>query len=185
MHPSTLQQDENNFQIKISQDGEFAMTFDTANLRIKIYRNTDFPISYIDLENDMKGKKRVNINETIRNTKNEYKNNNVINKKLIKKLETSSSYIEYNVNDDVVINTNGMDDSKSSRRKTIIYCFKINKNYSLDNGYIPTCCSCNYVSGIPKFINNEKIDHSEISNDQDHKVQVIEVYDLAEMKLQK
>lgn len=30
MHPSTLQQDENNFQIKISQDGEFAMTFDTG-----------------------------------------------------------------------------------------------------------------------------------------------------------
>lgn len=114
----------------------------------------------------MKGKERININETIRDTKNEYKNNNVINKELIKKAK-ASSYIEYNVNNNVVINADGMDDSNSSRRKTIIYCFKLNKNYSLDNDYIPTCCSCNYVSGIPKFINNEKIDHSEISNDQD------------------
>ncbi|PKK76736.1 hypothetical protein RhiirC2_844931 [Rhizophagus irregularis] len=253
MRPSTFQHDEKKkFQIKISQDGEFAMTFDAENLRIKIYRNTDFrqftnskysnknpnnipdsdiidevivnfvisndlniikiyndpryeepqdnhennrnesnesnqyrwsfdisslqicdgnkyifvAISYIDLENDMKGKERININETIRDTKNEYKNNNVINKELIKKAK-ASSYIEYNVNNNVVINADGMDDSNSSRRKTIIYCFKMNKNYSLDNDYIPTCCSCNYVSGIPKFINNEKIDHSEISNDQD------------------
>ncbi|PKB96218.1 hypothetical protein RhiirA5_404490 [Rhizophagus irregularis] len=43
MRPSTFQHDEKKkFQIKISQDGEFAMTFDAENLRIKIYRNTDF-----------------------------------------------------------------------------------------------------------------------------------------------
>jgi hypothetical protein len=110
----------------------------------------------------MKGKERINTNEIIRDTKNEYKNNNVINKELIKKSKTSS-YIEYNVynvNDgNVIINVDGMD---YSQRKTIIYCFKINKNdvyYSLDSDYTPTCCVCNYVSGIPKFINNEKIDH--------------------------
>lgn len=114
----------------------------------------------------MKGKERINTNEIIRDTKNEYKYNNVINKELIK-TKTAPYIDEYNVNDDNVINVDGMD---YSQRKTIIYCFKINKNdvyYSLDSDYTPTCCVCNYVSGIPKFINIEKIDNSENSDDQD------------------
>ncbi|CAG8584837.1 21565_t:CDS:10 [Rhizophagus irregularis] len=143
MRPSTFQHDEKKkFQIKISQDGEFAMTFDAE--------------PQDNHENNRNGS----------NESNQYRWSFDISSLQICDAK-ASSYIEYNVNNNVVINADGMDDSNSSRRKTIIYCFKLNKNYSLDNDYIPTCCSCNYVSGIPKFINNEKIDHSEISNDQD------------------
>ncbi|GBC10383.1 hypothetical protein RclHR1_09590006 [Rhizophagus clarus] len=250
-----------NFQIKISQDGEFAMTFDTENLRVKIYRNTDYrqftnskysnktfnnnhdndiidkviadfaisnnlntikiyydtnneesqksnqsgydesnqnkyrwsfdisslqtshnnenfifaALSYIDLLNDMKGEDRINIDETIRSTKNEYKKNNAKNNVLlIKEPKESTDYIKYRINDndhiidmDYRVNDNGhksinvdMDYINYSRRKTIIFCFKINKsndvNYNLDMDYTPTCCICNHVSGIPKFINKDK-----------------------------
>jgi hypothetical protein len=116
----------------------------------------------------MKGEARININETIRNTKSEYKKHKIINKVLTKiSSKSADDYIEYRVNDHNGININ-MD--KGNEKKTIIYCFKLNKFdgfYKLDHDYIPTCCLCYHVSGIPKFINNNKFDHSEISNDQD------------------
>jgi hypothetical protein len=177
---------QNNHKINRNESNEsnqYRWSFDISSLQT--FRKKDYifvAISYIDLENDMKSKERININETIRDTKNEYKNNNVINKELIKESEESETndyiknyvsvtiddkdnsnssrndYIEYYVSDNV-------DNSNSSRKKTIIYGFKIVKNdvyCSLDSSYTPTCCFCNYVSGIPKFINNEKIVHSKI-----------------------
>ncbi|GBB90311.1 hypothetical protein RclHR1_17200003 [Rhizophagus clarus] len=39
-----------NYRIKISQDGKFAVTFDTANLRIKILQNTDYRRFIFDKE---------------------------------------------------------------------------------------------------------------------------------------
>ncbi|RIA85127.1 hypothetical protein C1645_879508 [Glomus cerebriforme] len=40
-----------NFQIEISQDGKFAITFDTANHRFKIYKNSDYR-SFTNSKND-------------------------------------------------------------------------------------------------------------------------------------
>ncbi|GBB88710.1 hypothetical protein RclHR1_15290001 [Rhizophagus clarus] len=249
-----------NFQIKISQDGEFAMTFDTTNLRAKIYRNTDYrqftnskysnktfnnnhyndiidkiiadfvisnnlntikiyddpnndesqksnqigsnesnqnkyrwsfdisslqtshndenfifvAISCIDLIKDMKGEDRINIDETIRSTKNEYKKNQKNhaenNLPLIKEPKESTDYIKYRINNndhiidmDHLINDNeSINVDKNYSRKTIIYRFKINKlddiTYNLDMNYIPTYCIYNYISGIPKFINKDNED---------------------------
>jgi hypothetical protein len=166
LHYNESQNNHNINRNESNESNQYRWSFNISSLQT--FRKKDYifvAISYIDLENDMKSKERININETIRDTKNEYKNNNVINKKLIKKesktLPKTNDYIKNYVSDTI----DDKDNSNSSQKKTIIYCFKIVKNdvyCSLDSSYTPTCCFCNYVSGIPKFINNEKIVHSKI-----------------------